>query len=150
MTLTPEDRARIEAEEAYRKQLKAKKSGGCFKWGCGGLLGLTVIVAAFSMWAASMGGGTSSTPSAPTSTYNDGAFMADCESAVKARLNYPDTAQFVSAFNVGLNGEITRDAQTTRWDSEVKAKNAFGVPDTITFVCTKSQGESSVRVQLSQ
>lgn len=66
--LDPDTRARIEAEEAYRVQLRAqatpakKKRGGCVNVGCGGIVLLLLLGALVSM----LGGGSSTSSTSPS------------------------------------------------------------------------------------
>lgn len=150
--LSPEEMARIRAEEAYRAQVRAeqgqarsaKRAGGC--WAAVSIVIALALVGALALRylpsifpGAGLSGGVS-----------DGELMRECEQGVKERLNYPDEAEFVGGLSVGANKEISRNPDGVIWSSTVKTKNAFGVQSSIGFTCIKTSKDVSPTVILSQ
>lgn len=80
------------------------------------------------------GAGRAETPDLRTGI-DPGELVAACERMVKAQLKAPDTAEFpglLSGFKPPVHNPETR---RTTWASWVTAKNPFGVPMRLYFVC---------------
>lgn len=127
MTLTPEDRARIEAEEAYRQQLKAqaaaKRRNGCAAIGCGGVAFVIVALMGLSALGRSAGSKPSADPRID--------FVVNCERLLKAQLKAPSTAKISNAFADGILSTVSGYA----WDGTVDAQNSFGAQIRTAFRC---------------
>lgn len=79
-------------------------------------------------------------PAAPAHG-NNGDFTVACQDAVRKHLAAPLTA----SFSWGDAGKVTGSWGSYRLESEVEAKNLYGVPLTRGFVCTQ-EGSSAVAV----
>lgn len=125
MTLTPEDRARLQAEEAYRAQLRAQEAarrrGGCWKWALGLLAVPVLLFVGLYVWAQ-----VDPAPPDPRTV-----FVVECERQVKAALKAPSTASISNAFSDG----ILTTSSGYAWNGEVDAENGFGANIRTAFRC---------------
>lgn len=126
---TPQDRARIEAEEAYRAELRGKRRKGTLaKWGCG-LLALPLLALIGVMFLGSLSRTLSSGDPSPDRQTE---FVVNCERQLKAALKAPATAQISNAFSDG----VLTTASGYAWNGTVDAENSFGANIRTAFRCS--------------
>lgn len=137
--LDAETKARIEAEEAYRRQLKSqatqRRGYGCAAWGCGGLALAAIALMGLSALGRSSGNSTSSDRRVD--------FVVNCEYALKDQLKSPATAKISNAFADG----ILSTASGYAWDGTVDAQNGFGALIRSRFRCQGSPESPTVTME---
>ncbi|OLV20108.1 hypothetical protein [Deinococcus marmoris] len=134
MTLDPETNARIEAEEAYRAQVRRTgQRKGFWEWAAV-LIGVPIaVLAALAIW----GSLAPSTPDYQTS------FLVACQRGVREKLKAPSTAKF--------GNEIGRDVLTVtsgyRLNGTIEAQNSFGALIQSTYQCTGSSTNLEIDIE---
>ncbi|WP_152544803.1 hypothetical protein [Deinococcus phoenicis] len=132
MTLTPDDQARIQAEEAYRIQLRTQKRRvGCWRWGCGLLV--APIVLFFAFWGL-VKVFNAVTPDDPRQAQKDAQveFVVNCENQIQASLKAPKTAKISSPWP----DQVLTTVSGFAWNGYVDAENSFGANIRTDFRCS--------------
>ena len=161
--LDDETKARIEAEERYRSELRIiaerntraseqvpsfkltpqKNSPGCAAWIGGSILVIILFGIVGSMFPRAQ---TSASTGQVEDTYDTFAFAVQCEKIIKDKLKAPSTAKFPDAYEA--QQQITKPNSGYYWEGSVDAENSFGAMLRNKFKCTYTRSTGKVRAVL--
>lgn len=159
-SLDAETKARIEAEEAYRAQVRAGQAQkpptppqdqtGCAS-GCGTWLAWGVGILFLLGLLSQCGGGSSSGSSsgdAPVATaepFDFGDFGVTCRDIVEKRLKAPATAKFSNYYTDEREGRGGGSySGGFHWHGTVDSENSFGAMLRANFTCSTQPGSDTV------
>jgi hypothetical protein len=163
--LDDETKARIEAEERYRAELRIiadrkaraseptqsfkltsqKNPPGCMAWIGGSILVLILFGIIGSLFPRAQ---TPTSTGQVEDTYDTFAFAVQCERIIKDKLKAPSTAIFPNAYEE--QQQITKPDSGYYWEGTVDAENSFGAMLRNKFKCTYTRSTGKVRAVLLQ